>query len=236
MRALRAITAAAVAAVALLLGGCGSSGSGTTSAASSAPSNTGTSATGTASAPASTSTIQQATPTTSSSTTTSTTAASSSTTPSASGGAGLASGFHVSSPAFSEGGSIPSRYTCDGEDVSLPLQWSGVPTGTQELVLVMRDPDAPGGDFVHWAVAGIQPTATGFPAGGVGGQVAPGRNSFGTLGYRGPCPPTGDKPHQYVITLSALASASGLRAGFTADQLQTKALGIATLTGTYARR
>jgi Raf kinase inhibitor-like YbhB/YbcL family protein len=103
-------------------------------------------------------------------------------------------------------------------------------------VLVVRDPDAPGGGFVHWAVAGINPATTSFPAGGVSGQITPGRNSFGSLGYRGPCPPTGASAHHYVFTLSALASASGLRTGFSPDQLQTQALGIATLTGTYARR
>jgi Raf kinase inhibitor-like YbhB/YbcL family protein len=110
-----------------------------------------------------------------------------------------------------------------------------VPKGAKELVLVMRDPDAPGGDFIHWAVAGIPPATTGFPAGGVPGLVAPGQNSFGSLGYRGPCPPKGNA-HHYVITLSALAAPSGLKPGFTADQLHTQALGIATLIGTYARR
>lgn len=106
--------------------------------------------------------------------------------------------------------------------------------GTKELVLIMRDPDAPGGSFVHWAVAGIDPTTMGFGAGGVSGMVIPGRNSSGTLGYKGPCPPSGP-PHRYVITLSALGSASGLRPGFSPDQLQPSALGIATLVGTYGR-
>jgi Raf kinase inhibitor-like YbhB/YbcL family protein len=129
---------------------------------------------------------------------------------------------------------IPSDYTCDGTDTSLPLTWGGVPPGTKELVLVMRDPDAPGGNFVHWAVAGIDPTTTGFGAGGVSGMVIPGRNSFGTLGYRGPCPLQGST-HHYVITLSALAAPSGLQPGFSPDQLQTSALGIATLIGTYGR-
>jgi Raf kinase inhibitor-like YbhB/YbcL family protein len=126
-------------------------------------------------------------------------------------------------------------YTCDGRGTSLPLSWSGVPHDAKELVLVMRDPDAPGGTFVHWALAGIAPTATGFPAGGVSGQVIPGRNSAGTLGYTGPCPPAGAQAHHYVLTLSALVSPSGLHPGFTADQLQTRALAIATLIGTYAR-
>jgi Raf kinase inhibitor-like YbhB/YbcL family protein len=148
----------------------------------------------------------------------------------------LASGFRLSSPAFRDGGAIPRVYTCDGRDLSLPLRWSGVPRGSVELVLVMRDPDAPSGNFVHWALAGIPATTTGFQAGGVPGLVAPGRNSFGSLGYGGPCPPAASRAHHYVLTLSALSGRSGLRAGFTPDQLRTAALGIATLTGTYARR
>jgi Raf kinase inhibitor-like YbhB/YbcL family protein len=148
----------------------------------------------------------------------------------------LASGFDLSSPAFRAGTAIPRAYTCDGPDLSLPLRWSGVPRGTQELVLVMRDPDAPSGNFVHWALAGIPPASSGFRAGGVSGLVAPGRNSFGSLGYRGPCPPAASRAHHYVLTLSALSGRSGLHAGFTPDQLRTAALGIATLTGTYARR
>lgn len=148
----------------------------------------------------------------------------------------LARGFRLSSAAFHDNGAIPRRYACDGTDTSLPLSWTGVPPGTRELVVVMRDPDAPGGDFVHWAVAGIRPDTSGFPAGSVGGLVIPGRNSFGRLGYRGPCPPPADHPHHYVITVTALGSSSGLRPGFSPDQLTARALGIATLTGTYARR
>jgi hypothetical protein len=148
----------------------------------------------------------------------------------------LASGFRLTSPAFRPGAAIPRQYTCDGSDLSLPLRFSGVPRSARELVLVMRDPDAPGGNFVHWALAGIAPGATALPVGGVAGRVIPGRNSFGSLGYRGPCPPPGGGPHHYVLTLSALSGASGLRPGFAPDQLQTAALGIATLIGTYARR
>jgi phosphatidylethanolamine-binding protein (PEBP) family uncharacterized protein len=90
------------------------------------------------------------------------------------------------------------------------------------------------GDFVHWAVAGISPARSGVAAGSASlGTI--GRNGFGTLGYRGPCPPRGPA-HHYVITLSALAARSGLEIGFIADQLRTSALGVATLVGTYARR
>jgi Raf kinase inhibitor-like YbhB/YbcL family protein len=147
----------------------------------------------------------------------------------------LAKSMRLSSPAFAANGPIPRQYTCDGRDTSPPLRWSGVPAGTRELVLVMRDPDAPTGNFVHWALAGIPPSSGGLPAGGVPGQIVPGRNSFGTLGYRGPCPPAG-RPHHYVLTLSALPSASGLRAGWSSDQLRVRQLAIATLVGSYGRR
>lgn len=148
----------------------------------------------------------------------------------------LAGSLRLSSPAIGAGGVIPRRYTCDGADTSLPVSWTGVPRGTRELVLVLRDPDAPGGNFVHWALAGIPPADGGFPAGGVSGHVIPGRNSFGGLGYRGPCPPPGARPHHYVLTLSALGAPSGLRPGFNPDQLRTAAVAIATVIGTYSRR
>ena len=225
----------AAAAAALLVAACGGSGGAATTSASSRSSATGT-------APASTSTVQLTAPGSSSSSSTATTSTATSSTststpgaPSPSGGAGLAPGFGLSSTAFKAGGAIPSQYTCDGQDISPPLRWSGVPAGAKELVLVIRDPDAPTGNFVHWAVAGIAPGTSGFPAGGVNGQIIPGKNSFASLGYRGPCPPTGAKAHNYVFTLSALATPSGLHPGFSADQLQSRALGIATLTGTYAR-
>jgi Raf kinase inhibitor-like YbhB/YbcL family protein len=217
---------------ALLVAGCGNGGGAATTSSiqTHAPAAARTTPTTASSAP---STIAL---TSAPSSTTTTTSASPATTPSPSGGAGLTgSGFALSSPAFAAGGSIPSQYTCDGEDVSPPLQWSGVPAGTKELVLVIRDPGAARGTFVHWALAGIRPSTTGFPAGGVVGQVVPGRNSFGKLGYGGPCPPAGDQPHHYVFTLSALANPSGLSSGFSAEQLNGQALGTATLVGTYGR-
>jgi Raf kinase inhibitor-like YbhB/YbcL family protein len=140
----------------------------------------------------------------------------------------LAKGFTLTSPAFKANAPIPRQYTCDGAGTALPLRWSGVPRAAKEFVLMMRDPDAPGTPFIHWAVAGISPHAT-APT-GVDGQ-----NSAGTTGYTPPCPPPG-KPHHYVITLNALSGPSGLKPGFTPDQLRTSAVGIATLIGTYARR
>jgi phosphatidylethanolamine-binding protein (PEBP) family uncharacterized protein len=113
----------------------------------------------------------------------------------------------VRSPAFAPGRPIPRLYTCDGRDISPPLRWSGVPSGARRLSLVMRDPDAPGGNFIHWRLSGIPATEHELPE-GAGGS-----------GYQGPCPPRGEKPHHYVITLSVTAGA--------------KATG--TLIGTYAR-
>ena len=144
----------------------------------------------------------------------------------------LAGGFTVTSPAFRDQGAIPARFTCKGADVSLPLTISGAPASAKELIIALRDPNAPNGDFVHWALAGVSPATHTVPSGGVPGLVAPGRNSYGTLGYRGPCPPTGQL-HHYVLTVTALAAPSGLRAGFTIDALRTPAVAIATLTGTF---
>ena len=102
----------------------------------------------------------------------------------------------------------------------------------------MRDPDAPGGDFIHWAVAHLEPASGSLvlaraarPAGAVLGQ-----NSFGSLGYRGPCPPAGPA-HHYRITVYALSQPSGLKQGFSAGDLSgLPILGQGTLTGLYARR
>jgi Raf kinase inhibitor-like YbhB/YbcL family protein len=147
----------------------------------------------------------------------------------------------LSSPAFVRAGAIPRAFTCDGRDVSPPLRWSGVPAAAVELVLVMRDQDAPGGNFVHWAVAGLSPRTTSL-ATGAGGAMPPGavagRNDFGSDGYRGPCPPRGDRPHRYELTLYALAKRSGVGPGFkfaTGTAPLAGALGVGRLTGRYGR-
>ncbi len=142
----------------------------------------------------------------------------------------LARGFHLSSPAFHNNRAIPPRYTCSGAGQPIPLTWSGVPKSAHELVLVIRDPDAPGSPFTHWALAGISPQTHGVPANAIAG-----RNSAGGNGYTPPCPPHGSRAHHYVITLTALSGASGLKPGFDPNQLRTSAVGIATLVGTYER-
>jgi Raf kinase inhibitor-like YbhB/YbcL family protein len=148
-----------------------------------------------------------------------------------------ASSIGVSSD-FAPGGSISAVHTCDGRDVSPPLRASGLPRATREVVVVMRDPDAPGGNFIHWGIGHLMPAAgsLSLPAGGTPAGAVLGRNSFGSLGYRGPCPPSG-AAHHYVITLYALAQPSGLKSGFTGDDVSAlPVLGQGSLTGLYARR
>jgi Raf kinase inhibitor-like YbhB/YbcL family protein len=114
-------------------------------------------------------------------------------------------GLRVQSSAFPAGGPMPRRFTCDGADVSPPVSWSAVPAGTADVVLVLRDPDAPGGSFQHWARWGIGGFApAGLPAGVPADPDQEGTNDFGRPGYRGPCPPKGDKPHTYVFTVYAV--------------------------------
>lgn len=113
--------------------------------------------------------------------------------------------FVLTSTSFEPGGSIPTRYTCDGEDVSPELSWAGAPDGTAALVLVVDDPDARG--FVHWTVLDMTGTASGALPRGIGTSPdapAQGRNDFGRLGWGGPCPPSGT--HRYTFTLYALAA------------------------------
>jgi Raf kinase inhibitor-like YbhB/YbcL family protein len=142
----------------------------------------------------------------------------------------------VSSAAFAEGDAIPRRHTCDGEDVSPPLTFSDVPSGTQELALLVEDPDAPGGTFVHWVAWGIDPSG-----GALAEAAAPpgvGRNGFGRPGYGGPCPPPGPA-HRYIFTAFAVSQALDLRSGASADDLRRAIHGLVlaegSLTGRYAR-
>jgi Raf kinase inhibitor-like YbhB/YbcL family protein len=123
-------------------------------------------------------------------------------------------GVALSTDAFGEGGDIPRKYTCDGADLSPALSWQGIPPGTAELVLIMDDPDAPGGTFTHWLIYGIPLLPGGLPE---AVQKVPalykgarqGINSFGKTGYSGPCPPPG-KPHRYYIRLFCLDRPTGL--------------------------
>jgi Raf kinase inhibitor-like YbhB/YbcL family protein len=112
-----------------------------------------------------------------------------------------ASKLRIDSPVVSEGATIPTQFTCSGADQSPPLSWSGVPQGTKSLVLLVEDPDAPHGTFVHWVVYDISPASDGFKPGAADGKE--GANSAGESAYMGPCPPPG-KPHHYHFRLFAL--------------------------------
>jgi Raf kinase inhibitor-like YbhB/YbcL family protein len=145
--------------------------------------------------------------------------------------------FALDSSAFDNAQPIPSRHSCEGEDVSPPLRWSNVPQGTRSLALVVDDPDAPGAVFTHWIAWGLDPAA-----GGLGeGEPAPreGRNDFGRSGYRGPCPPPGHGRHRYVFRLYALDTQPELAAGAAKAELEqaiaAHVLTTAELVGTYER-
>ncbi len=144
----------------------------------------------------------------------------------------------LTSSAFADGGAIPKRFTCDGENVSPPLEWSGVPADATSLALVVRDPDAH--DFVHWVVYDMDVSATGGLQVGwsTTADAAPqGTTGFGKVGWGGPCPPSGT--HHYTFRLLALDAMLNLPAGPSADDVLAAAeghvLGDATLTGTYRR-
>lgn len=148
----------------------------------------------------------------------------------------------LTSSAFAEGALIPKDYTCDGKDVSPPLSWSGAPPNTRALALIVDDPDAPAGTWVHWVLFNIPSGMRELP------QAVPphkvladgtrqGKNDFGKIGYGGPCPPSGI--HRYFFKLYALEQEVKLEPGATKPAL-TKAmeghiLANAQLMGRYKR-
>ncbi|MFL5605142.1 MAG: YbhB/YbcL family Raf kinase inhibitor-like protein [Gemmatimonadaceae bacterium] len=153
--------------------------------------------------------------------------------------------FTIASPAFQSGDSIPRQHTCDGADTSPPLGWLAPPTGSASFALIVEDPDAPGGTFIHWVLydlpGGTASLPEGVPKSGELPQLGgarQGRTSFGRTGYGGPCPPPGPA-HHYHFRLFALNAKLGLAAGATRDQvmtaIQAHELGRAELVGLYVR-
>lgn len=112
--------------------------------------------------------------------------------------------MQLKSPEFSDQQMIPIKYTCKGNNISPPLHITDVPEGTVSLTLILHDPDAPGGDFVHWLVWNIPPEVTEIAEGQVPTHASQGMTSFGKPTYGGPCPPSGT--HRYIFTLTALDS------------------------------
>jgi Raf kinase inhibitor-like YbhB/YbcL family protein len=153
--------------------------------------------------------------------------------------------FTLTSPAFQQGGAIPAPHTCDGTDVSPALHWEGAPEGVASFALIVDDPDAPSGTFVHWVLYDVPGHATELPE-NVGpspelenlGETRQGKNGFGGVGYKGPCPPAGG-PHRYFFRLYALDARLGLAPGAPRDEveggMEGHVLGAAELMGTYQR-
>jgi Raf kinase inhibitor-like YbhB/YbcL family protein len=149
----------------------------------------------------------------------------------------------LSSPAFDDGGAIPAQYTCDGQDLSPPLEWSGPPSGTESFALIVDDPDAPSGTWVHWVIYDLPAETRQLPEdvpaedrlanGGVQGT-----NSWPKTGYGGPCPPGGT--HHYFFKLYALDIMLGAEPGLGKVELlaamEGHVLTQTQLVGTYARQ
>ena len=149
----------------------------------------------------------------------------------------------ITSSAFQDGGLIPAKYTCDGADVSPPLQWDAVPEGTKSIALICDDPDAPMGTFVHWVLFNLPaetrqlaekvPPDKTLPSG-----ARQGTSDFGRVGYGGPCPPSGT--HRYFFKIYALDTKldlpAGARKGDLLKAMQGHILGQGQIIGKYKRR
>jgi len=151
--------------------------------------------------------------------------------------------FVISSPSFSNGGKIPTKFTCDGTDVSPELIWTAEPPGTQSFTLIADDPDAPVGTWTHWVFFNLPAHTTALPEGVTKVDEVPsggrqGRNDFRKIGYGGPCPPPG-KPHRYFFKLYALDKMLDLKPGARKEDvehaMQGHILAKAELMGTYQR-
>lgn len=155
--------------------------------------------------------------------------------------------MRLESPAFARGEPIPERHSCEAEDVSPALRWQDLPAGTKSLALVMDDPDAPAGTWVHWLVYDIPAGAPGLRQGvrrepaladGSKQGLCWGVEDFSRVGYWGPCPPPG-KTHRYSFRLYALSAPVGLPPKAAKPQLEAAMRGLvlasAELVGTYRR-
>ena len=141
----------------------------------------------------------------------------------------------IHSPAFEEGKEIPSKYTCSGQDLSPPLKWESVPSEAKSLALIVSDPDAPRGTFIHWVVYNLPARLTELgedilkePVVKGGGQQ--GKNDADDYGYHGPCPPPG-APHHYHFKIYALDSDLQLQSGATAADVEKAMKGHVLATG-----
>lgn len=138
------------------------------------------------------------------------------------GGAKMAT-IQITSSAFKEGELMPSKYTCDGADISPPLEWSGVPENAKSIAIICDDPDAPMGTWVHWVIYDIPPSVKSLPEGvpkerTLQNGAKQGKNDFGDIGYGGPCPPSGT--HRYFFKIYALDVQLNLPPGVTKKDVE----------------
>ena len=148
----------------------------------------------------------------------------------------------IQSSVFKEGAMIPEKYSCDGDDISPPLEWSGVPEKTKSLALICDDPDAPVGTWVHWVIFNWPPDSKSLPehiptTKTLDNGAKQGTNDFRKIGYGGPCPPGGT--HRYYFKLYALDKMFDAEAGITKTQLlkamEGHILAESQLIGKYSR-
>ena len=151
--------------------------------------------------------------------------------------------IEITSEAFEDDGLIPAKYTCDGADVSPPLQWDGIGEDAKSIALICDDPDAPMGTFVHWVLFNLPADEKGLaenvpPDKTLANGAKQGRSDFGRIGYGGPCPPSGT--HRYFFKIYALDTKLDLSAGASKSQLvkamEGHILGEGQLLGKYKRR
>lgn len=145
--------------------------------------------------------------------------------------------FIIKSPAFGDNETVPSKYTCDAENINPQLDISGVPQGAASLVLIVNDSDAPGGTWVHWTLWNIDPAVASISENNVPPGAVEGVTDFGTPGYSGPCPPS--ETHRYFFKLFALDITLGLdpsaASGDLENAIEGHVLGNAELIGLYGK-
>jgi len=146
-------------------------------------------------------------------------------------------GITVTSTAWADNTPIPEKYSCDGDDVSPPLAWEGVPEDAVELAVVVDDPDAGGGPFVHWVLFGIDPSVTGLEEGRLPEGASEAKSAFGKVGWGGPCPPEADDAHGYRFTVYALdekvTADAGADFGGVLGEIEEAATAKGVLVGTF---
>jgi Raf kinase inhibitor-like YbhB/YbcL family protein len=147
-------------------------------------------------------------------------------------------GLRIISPVFRDGTAIPIQYSCRGPNVNPPINIFGVPDRTQSLALILHDPDAPVGDFLHWLIWDIPPRTESISVNDVPVGAIQGSNSKGENSYMGPCPPKGSGTHRYIFDFYALDTTINLPSGSSRDQLEKAMTGHiidkCTLVGLFA--